>query len=89
MKQVSEVGARLRDFLATWLNGRAAEVRAALSVGFPKEDAAEQEADSAIDAGPGNERMGTRIQGSRFGQDAPGYLTRNGLGSLEIGAADD
>lgn len=87
---MSEVGARLRDILATWLNGRAAEVRAALSVGFPKEDAAEEEeADSAIDAGPGNERVGTRIQGSRFGQDAPGYLTRNGLGSLEIGAADD
>lgn len=75
--------------MATLLNGRAAEVRAALSVGFPEEDAAEQQADSAIDAGPGNERMGTRIPGSRFGQDAPGYLTRNGLGSLEIGAADD
>lgn len=89
MKQVTEVGARLRNFLATWLNGRAAEVWAALSVGFPEEDAAEQQANSAIDAGPGNDRMGTRIPGSRFGQDAPGYLTRNGLGSLEIGAADD
>ena len=86
---MAEAGARLRNFLATWLNGRAAEVRAALSVGFPEEDAAEQQANSAIDAGPGNERMGTRIPGSRFGQDAPGYLTRNGLGSLEIGAADD
>lgn len=86
---MTEVGARLRNFLATWLNGRAAEVRAALSVGFPEEDAAEQQANSAIDAGPGNDRMGTRIPGSRFGQDAPGYLTRNGLGSLEIGAADD
>ena len=86
---MAEVGARLRNFLATWLNGRAAEVRAALSVGFPEEDAAEQQANSAIDAGPGNERMGTRIPGSRFGQDAPGYLTRNGLGSLGIGAADD
>lgn len=86
---MTEVGARLRNFLATLLNGRAAEVRAALSVGFPEEDAAEQQANSAIDAGPGNERMGTRIPGSRFGQDAPGYLTRNGLGSLEIGAADD
>ncbi len=89
MKQVTEVGARLRNFLATWLNGRAAEVRAALSVGFPEEDAAEQQVISTIDARLGNERMGTRIPGSRFGQDAPGYLTRNGLGSLEIGAADD
>jgi len=89
VKQVSEVGTRLREFLATWLYGRAAEVRAALSVGFPEEDTAEQLADSALDAGLGNERIGTRTPGSRFGQDAPGYLTRNGLGSLEIGAADD
>ena len=86
---MSEVGGRLRNVLATWLNGRAAEVRAALSVGLPEEDAAEQPADSAIDAGLGNERIRTRIPGSRFGQDAPGYLTSNGLGSLEIGAADD
>ncbi len=86
---MSEVGARLRDFLTTWLNSRAAEVWAALSVGLPEEDAAEQQADSAIDSALGNERMGTRTPGSRFGQDAPGYLTRNGLGSLEIGAADD
>lgn len=26
---------------------------------------------------------------SRYGHEAPGYLTRNGRGSLEIGAADD
>jgi hypothetical protein len=25
----------------------------------------------------------------RYGHTSPGYLTRNGLGSLEIGAADD
>ena len=86
---MSEVGTRLREFLATWLYGRAAEVRAALSVGFPEEDNAEQQADSELDAGLGNEPIGTRAPRSRFSQDGPGYLTRNGLGSLEIGAADD
>jgi len=89
VKQVSEVGTRLREFLATWLYGRAAEVRAALSVGIPTEDTTEEQADSARDAELRDERIGTRNRSSRFGQDAPGYLTRNGLGSLEIGAADD
>ena len=33
--------------------------------------------------------MVTGNPASRYGDDAPGYLTGNGLGSLEIGAADD
>lgn len=86
---MSEVGIRVRELLATWLNGRAAGMRAALSVGFPEEDTAAQQADSVRDAELGNELIGRRAPSSRFGQDAPGYLTPNGLGSLEIGAADD
>lgn len=31
----------------------------------------------------------TQNPASRYGHEAPGYLTSNGLGSLEIGAADD
>lgn len=60
-----------------------------MSVGIPTEDTTEEQADSARDAELRDERIGTRNRSSRFGQDAPGYLTRNGLGSLEIGAADD
>ncbi len=86
---MSEVETSLRKLLATWLNGRAAEIRASLSVGFPEEDTAEQQADSVRYAEVGNELIRRRAPGSRFGQDAPGYLTLNGLGSLEIGAADD
>ncbi len=36
-----------------------------------------------------NDQMVTGNPASRYGDDAPGYLTGNGLGSLEIGAADD
>jgi len=36
-----------------------------------------------------NDPMVTGNAASRYGDDAPGYLTGNGLGSLEIGAADD
>lgn len=31
----------------------------------------------------------TENPANRYGDDAPGYITGNGLGSLEIGAADD
>lgn len=31
----------------------------------------------------------TRNRTSRYGEHSPGYITGNGLGSLEIGAADD
>lgn len=31
----------------------------------------------------------TQNLASRYGHEAPGYLTSNGRGSLEIGAADD
>ena len=36
-----------------------------------------------------NDPMVTGNPASRYGDDAPGYLTGSGLGSLEIGAADD
>ena len=36
-----------------------------------------------------NDPMVTGNPASRYGEDSPGYLTGNGLGSLEIGAADD
>ncbi len=31
----------------------------------------------------------TKNPASRYGERAPGYMTGNGLGSLEIGASDD
>ena len=33
--------------------------------------------------------MVTKNPASRYGDRTPGYITGNGLGSMEIGAADD
>lgn len=43
------------------------------------------------DAGdPGERALDAAADSSRpYGHSSPGFLTRNGLGSLEIGAADD
>lgn len=66
---------RLSDIMASV----ATQIRAAIQVGVPVED--------------GAEARRTDVGGSTFGpatselwDDAPGRMTRNGLGSLEIGA---
>lgn len=54
-------------------------LRAAAST--PLESDAADTGESAVDPAANASR--------RYGHSSPGYLTRNGLGSLEIGAADD
>lgn len=49
----------------------------------------EQKGDPEFEGWLHNDPMVTGNPASRYGDDAPGYLTGNGLGSLEIGAADD
>ena len=74
-------------FAMLWL-----ELRAGLSTSAqPDQESAE--ADGGIepdfDRWLHNDPMVTGNPASRYGDDAPGYVTGNGLGSLEIGAADD
>lgn len=80
------------DSLIGWLETLKVYVRAALSAGIGQDNAS-REAESAIDPDfegwLHNDPMVTGNPASRYGDDAPGYLTGNGLGSLEIGAADD
>lgn len=68
------------------------QLRAALSVA-PDFGSRSEEAHDGIDPDfegwLHNDPMVTGNPASRYGDDAPGYLTGNGLGSLEIGAADD
>ena len=67
-------------------------VSAACAVGLPAVDAYER-----VEPGPsqaGNDglqtqRPGARAPAARSRDDAPGYMTRNGLGSLEVGAFRD
>ena len=65
-------------------------IRAALSMPLLSDDA-RAEADRRIDPNfirwVHNDRMVTGNSASRYCDDAPGYMTRNGRGSLEIGCS--
>lgn len=82
----------LHESLIDWLANLGVGLRAALSSAAESADATTDE-DCAVDPDfegwLHNNPMVTGNPASRYGDDAPGYLTGNGLGSLEIGAADD
>ena len=83
-----------RSFFASvgdWLGDLGVALRAALSTPLEsgREDPSEKTADPDFDGWLHGDPMVTRDPASRYHHGSPGYLTRNGLGSLEIGAADD
>lgn len=82
----------LPQYLTDWLSSLVLSARAALSLPLLSDDE-RAEADRRIDPDfirwVHNDPMVTGNSASRYGDDAPGYLTSNGLGSLEIGTADD
>jgi hypothetical protein len=57
----------------------ATQLRVAVHIGIPVEDSAEARR-------PANCELTLDPSGMRLWDDAPGRMTRNGLGSLEIGA---
>lgn len=68
------------------------QICAAIAVGLPADEArlsgepgAGQEADDGLVSG----RLAAGDPVRRYRDDAPGYMTRNGLGSLEVGAFRD
>ncbi|GMU45055.1 MAG: hypothetical protein AMXMBFR25_30410 [Lysobacterales bacterium] len=67
-------------------------ISAAFAVGLPADDAraaVEPGAGQEGDDGLGPARSTARDPARRLRDDAPGYMTRNGLGSLEVGAFRD
>lgn len=89
---VSQSPKPLRESLIEFFEGIGPQVRAAVSMGVTQDGAvrsAEVPVDPAFEGWLHNDPMVTGNPASRYGDDAPGYLTGNGLGSLEIGAADD
>lgn len=67
------------------------QVRAALSIGIPDEDGRESKRliDPDFDGWLHGDPSVTKNPTSRYGDRTAGYITGNGLGSMEIGAADD
>lgn len=78
--------------LANWLASVLGTLRAGLSVPISTSHDPDIGTPTTVpdfDRWLQNDPMVTGNPASRYGDDAPGYLTGNGLGSLEIGAADD
>ena len=82
----------LHESLNDWFAHLRGLLRAALSTAAEAEDAhayTNRGNDPDFEGWLHNDPMVTGNPASRYSDDAPGYLTGNGLGSLEIGAADD
>jgi len=82
----------LRESLIDWFSNLGGQLRAALSMNGEENGAAPEDdcrTDPDFEGWLHNDPMVTGNPASRYGDDAPGYVTGNGLGSLEIGAADD
>lgn len=78
----------LKDLFATlWL-----AIRAGLSIPLGMKDGptgGDQGTDPDFNGWLHGDPMVTKNSASRYGDRTPGYITGNGLGSMEIGAADD
>lgn len=81
----------LRESITDLLGSLYTQLRAAFSVGIPRGDPPEAHGpiDPDFERWLRNDPMITGNPASRYSDDSPGRLTSNGLGSLEIGAADD
>ena len=82
----------LRNSLSDFFGSVVTQVRAAFAVGVVSQGDALQ-AERLIDADfkglLDGDPMVVGNPSSRYSNDAPGYITRNGLGSLEVGASKD
>ncbi len=80
------------EALTDWLSYLAVGIRAALKSGT-KSDNDSNGRDGSVDPDfegwLHGDPLVTGNTAGRYCDDAPGFVTRSGLGSLEIGAADD
>jgi len=82
----------LREYLTDWFANLAITIRAALSTPLDPDDERvqlERGVDPDFIGWLHNDPMVTENPANRYGRGAGGYITSNGRGSLEIGAADD
>ena len=82
----------LREYLTDWFTNQAITIRAAFSTPLdPDDERAQMERglDPDFVGWLHNDPMVTENPANRYGKGARGYITSNGRGSLEIGAADD
>lgn len=82
----------LRSRWSEFLGSLRTQLGAALAVALPADEGArpgDVGADEEGEAGLARKRSGAGDAGRRYRDDSPGYVTRNGRGSLEVGAFRD
>jgi hypothetical protein len=82
----------LYQSLIDWIAHLGVLLHAALSTATEQDDAntnADRGIDRDFDGWLHGDASVTKNPTSRYGDRTPGYITSNGLGSMEIGAADD
>jgi len=82
----------LRQSLINFVESLWMQLRAAFSMGFGSDDSdrrPESPVDPEFEAWLHGDPAVRKDLASRYGDRTPGYITGNGLGSMEIGAADD
>lgn len=89
---VSDDRKSLFEFLTGWVSALGVSLRAAFSSPIVDESIvadAERTIDPDFEGWLHGDPMVTKNPAGRYGDRTPGYITGNGLGSMEIGAADD
>lgn len=84
----TEMDKPLREIFLDWLAIRWTVFRAGTSTPLDVEEA-EKHIDPDFKRWVANDPMVTENPASRYWEGQPGYLTRNGYGSLEVGASQD
>lgn len=82
----------LHESLIDWLANLGVGLRAALSAAAEPDDASAETyrgIDPDFEGWLHGDPSVMNNAASRYGNRTPGYITGNGLGSMEIGAADD
>lgn len=86
---VSRAKVSITESLGRWVLHLCALAGLALSQMSDRQNEVDRQIDPDFQGWLRNDPMVTGNPASRYGDDAPGYITGNGLGSLEIGAVDD
>lgn len=82
----------LRESFIDFFENLSMQLRTALSVGVSEDQSAcgsTTLVDPDFEGWLHGDPSVTKNPASRYGERTPGYITGNGLGSMEIGAADD
>ncbi len=86
---VSKAKVSITESVGRWVSHICALAGLALSQMYDRQGEVDRQIDPDFQGWLRNDPMVTEDPANRYGKGARGYLTSNGRGSLEIGAAED